>query len=165
MPKATTTNTTTAPPVISGQAAISIADTIGRLKEIADVSQDHLYLSDGPVNPDHTLLDLCAEGLHLAKEYRRISETRLADLYRSQAEKLYDNKVLFESEQKTERQLRSAYLKASKLPARTPAGLFAKASLCRASKTGAAVLAMSLADDFLACDEIRLAIWKPEAVV
>jgi len=151
-------------PLLSGHTAIALSDTIARLKQIAALSGDRLYLSDGPVNPDYALLDLCAEGLHLAKEHRRINETRLADLERRRADKLYDNNVLFEAELRTERQLRSAYLKASKLPARTPAGLFAKASLCRASKTGAAVLAMSLADDFLACDEIRLAIWKPEAV-
>ena len=161
MPKATSSSTTTAPPIISGASAISIADTITRLKQIAVVSQDHLCLSDGPVHPDHELLGLCAEALHWAVEYRKVYELRRGDIKRGQWGR---NDELCEQEFEAEKQMNHFCRKVRKLPAKTPAGLFAKATLCRAHKIGAGVLAMSMADDFLACDEIRLAIWKPEAV-
>ncbi len=52
----------------------------------------------------------------------------------------------------------------AKKRATTPAGIYAKATVVRASKTGAAGLAMSLAADLLACEELRKALWPAEAV-
>lgn len=37
---------------------------IERLRTLAAEAQDHVLLADGPPNPDHKLLDLCAEALH-----------------------------------------------------------------------------------------------------
>jgi hypothetical protein len=46
-----------------------------------------------------------------------------------------------------------------KMKATTAAGIYAKAAVVRASKTGAADLAMSLAEDLLACPGLRAALW------
>lgn len=162
MPKATDTFTTTPLPLTSGKNAIALSATIDRLKQIAAESGDRLYLSDGPVNPDYELLDICAEGLRLAREARHFNGIWRAEINKPQLEQALDTSELFRLWQKAEAEMRGFCTKARKLSAKTPAGLFAKAMLCRAHKTGAGVLAMSLADDFLACDEIRLAIWKPE---
>ena len=40
-----------------------LGPTVDRLREIATQSTDAL-LTEGPVHPDHKLLDLCAEALH-----------------------------------------------------------------------------------------------------
>jgi hypothetical protein len=46
-----------------------------------------------------------------------------------------------------------------KMKATTAAGIYAKAAVVRASKTGAADLAMSLAEDLLACPGLRATLW------
>jgi hypothetical protein len=51
---------------------------------------------------------------------------------------------------------------AAKLRAMTPAGIFAKALAVRSSHTGAAVLAMSLADELIACPGLRQSLWPVE---
>jgi hypothetical protein len=51
---------------------------------------------------------------------------------------------------------------AAKLRATTPAGIFAKALVVRSSHTGAAVLAMSLADELIACPGLRQSLWPAE---
>jgi hypothetical protein len=48
-------------------ARVEMSNTIDRLKAIADQA-GHALLTEGPVHPDHQLLDLCAEALH----YRRL---------------------------------------------------------------------------------------------
>jgi hypothetical protein len=42
------------------------------------------------------------------------------------------------------------------------AGIYAKAAVVRASKTGAADLAMSLAQDLLGCPGLRASLWPAE---
>ena len=42
------------------------------------------------------------------------------------------------------------------------AGIYAKAMVVRASKTGAAGLAMSLAEDLISCEELRKSLWPAE---
>jgi hypothetical protein len=55
----------------------------------------------------------------------------------------------------------------AKKKATTAAGIYAKATICRASATGAAglamSLAMSLAIDLLDCEELRKSLWPAEA--
>jgi hypothetical protein len=51
-----------------------------------------------------------------------------------------------------------------KMKATAAAGIFAKAAVVRASKTGAADLAMSLAEDLLAAPGLRAALWPAEEV-
>lgn len=60
--------------------------------------------------------------------------------------------------------LRNILRRARKLPALTPAGLYAKALLVKRSKTGAALLAMSLAEDLVNLPEVRRLIWTAEVL-
>jgi hypothetical protein len=53
--------------------------------------------------------------------------------------------------------------RAGKLRATTPAGVYAKALLVRSSLTGASTLARSLADDLIACDDLRQTLPWPGA--
>jgi hypothetical protein len=46
-----------------------------------------------------------------------------------------------------------------KLRAKTAAGIYAKALVCRCSRTGAPFLAMSLAEDLIACPGLRVSLW------
>jgi hypothetical protein len=56
-------------------AGAEMSSTIDRLKAIADQAGDAL-LTEGPVHPDHQLLDLCAEALH----HRRLHDEAKAIL-------------------------------------------------------------------------------------
>ena len=55
----------------------ALQPTIARLKEIAAQSGDAL-LGDGDVHPDHQLLDLCGDALHLLKQSEGIAALRCA---------------------------------------------------------------------------------------
>jgi len=50
-----------------------------------------------------------------------------------------------------------------KIPAQSPAGIYAKALLVQSSRTGAQCLARTLAEDLVACPSLRESLW-PEAV-
>jgi hypothetical protein len=50
-----------------------------------------------------------------------------------------------------------------KVRATTAAGIYAKAPVVRASRTGANVLAMSLAEDLVDCAELRQSLWPADA--
>jgi len=50
----------------------------------------------------------------------------------------------------------------AKLRAITPAGIYAKALVVRASRTGAPVLAMSLATDMIASPGLRASLWPAD---
>jgi hypothetical protein len=56
--------------------------------------------------------------------------------------------------------MRRALSKAKKLKATTAAGIYAKALIVRSSKSGARLLAMSLADDLIACPGLRESLWS-----
>jgi hypothetical protein len=47
----------------------------------------------------------------------------------------------------------------AKIPALTPAGIYAKALIVKGSKGGAAGLAKTLAEDLIACRELRESLW------
>ena len=131
---------------------------IVRLKQIAALSGDNCYLSDGPVNADWELLDLCADALHFAKAADRASEhwrgTLPGGARGGLAEKeAYDAKRLAQSE------LTKRVRRAGKMKATTPAGIYAKAMLVRYGTETAAILAMSLAEDLVECEALRLTLW------
>jgi hypothetical protein len=158
MPKATDTDTTTAPPVISGKSAVAIRATIDRLKQIAAESGDRLYLSDGPVNPDYALLELCADALHWLKQEKAAQTFREVTPWDKDGPW---NRSLREED--SARKAAQSYLrKAAKIPAKTPAGIYAKAMVARCTRTGAAGLAMSLAEDFLNIPALRSSLWPNE---
>ena len=52
--------------------------------------------------------------------------------------------------------------KIRKLHATTGGGIYAKALVVRSSVTGAAKLAMSLAEDLVACSELRATLWPSD---
>lgn len=52
-----------------------------------------------------------------------------------------------------------ALIRIRKMKTTTAAGIYAKAAVVRASKTGAADLAMSLAQDLLDCPGLRASLW------
>jgi hypothetical protein len=50
----------------------------------------------------------------------------------------------------------------AKIPALTGAGIYAKALIVKGSKGGAAGLAKTLAEDLIACHELRESLWPHE---
>ena len=124
-------------------------------------------LTDGPVQPDHELLGLCGDALHLISEARRQYESREAlrpplgrnwtEAERQRHQELYD--VAYA----TERQAVTLMRRAKKIKAATAAGVFAKALIVRASRTGATELAMTLAEDLINCPGLRASLWPATA--
>ena len=150
--------------------AVDVGPTIDRLRAIADQSTNAL-LTEGPVQPDHQLLDLCAEALH----YRRLHDEahaawranyaqRLADCARKPGRQLpAADRAASNAEQAQAdgyvSAMRRVLFKAKKIKATTAAGIYAKALIVRSSKSGAPLLAMSLADDLIKCPGLRASLW------
>jgi hypothetical protein len=144
----------------------TLGPAVARLKEIAAQSGDAL-LTEGDVHPDHVLLDLCADALHYLKHAQRAWEERNTDEWLHLEGEQLDAAVA------RDRQCLAAWYEGNgvakprlariaKLRARTPAGIYAKAMVVRASKTGAASLAMTLAEDLIACENLRASLWPAE---
>jgi hypothetical protein len=148
---------------------MSALDPIRRLREIVAEADNHALLADGPVTPDAALLDLCAEALHL---FARARETLAArEAIHWPPESLYsddslmagpraEQRRLSEEHERLIKQAKPILSKIRKLHCATPAGIYAKALVVRSSRTGAPLLAMSLAEDHLiACQELRASLW------
>lgn len=138
-------------------------DTMAQLKRIAATSADNA-LTEGPVNPDRLLLDLCAETLHAlvhAEKARRAGhEVFQRDLRHETAENLRSVwKSHYADAHSGTKSAKPAMGRIRKIKATTAAGIYAKAAVVRASKTGAADLAMSLAQDLLDCPGLRASLW------
>jgi hypothetical protein len=139
---------------------------IGRLRAIAAQSGDAL-LTEGSVNPDYQLLDLCSEALHHLRHAQKSNDARNWDWLhlKDGPEKTAmreNNDRLLEQYYEGERLGKPLLGKIRKLKATTAAGVFAKAMIVRASKTGAAGLAMSLAEDLIACPGLRESLWPAD---
>jgi len=142
---------------------------IALFRDIAAQSADAM-LTEGPVNPDHRLLDLCAEALHHCTAEAQIGAKRRQFYGRdymtlTEAERhaaLLADKVDLADWQEHQRLAKPSLVTLAKLKAATPAGIYAKAAVVRASKTGAANLAMSLAEDLLDCPGLRAILWPAE---
>jgi hypothetical protein len=143
--------------------------TIDRLKAIAADAGDRLLLADGPVHPDAALLELCGEALHV----RRRAEELLSEWHALPAP--YGQPPATEAENRRRREVDAQHRecdtrvtqllkRAKKIRATTPAGIYAKALLVRASRNGAAVLAMSLAEELIDCRKLRESLWPAAAV-
>lgn len=155
MPTATNNHITLKPDFTAAMA---------QLKRIALTSADNA-LTEGPVNPDRLLLDLCAETLHaLVHAERAIRSRDSSVLHRThtQAElsawRAQDAELMGEYHDGI-KSAKPAMGRIRKIRATTAAGIYAKAAVVRASKTGAADLAMSLAEDLLACPGLRASLW------
>jgi hypothetical protein len=141
----------------------ALQPTIDRMKAIAAQSSDAL-LTEGPVHPDHQLLDACSEAMHLFKQAKAArTERHAASLEqadrRVSAEELRLDKALFARWQDLDAQGAAVLRRAKKLRAVTPAGIYAKALLVRSTKTGAREMAMSLAEDLINCPGLRSTLW------
>jgi hypothetical protein len=138
---------------------------IARFRDIAAQSGDAL-LTEGAVSPDHKLLDLCATALHhlVAAERARDARDKWWISLEGQARKdalAEDGRLIAEMLERS-RQAKPYLPNITKLKATTAAGIYAKAMVVRASKTGAAGLAMSLAQDLLDCPGLRSSLWPAE---
>ena len=139
---------------------------MSRLRQIALTSADNA-LTEGPVNADRQMLDLCAGALQSLKHAERAYTSRDSEWHtaKTQAEKhaarLEDEALMAEYYEGT-RNAKPAMARIRKMKATTAAGIYANAAVVRASKTGAADLAMSLAEDLLAAPGLRAALWPAE---
>jgi hypothetical protein len=146
---------------------LGLAPAVARLKEIATQSLDAL-LTEGTVNPDHELLDLCADALHYLGHAEKTRGTRRQlewiNLEGEERKATHArDKQLYAEWQEFEGRGKLPLLAISKLKATTAAGIYAKAMVVRASKTGAASLAMTLAADLLDCSGLRASLWPADA--
>jgi hypothetical protein len=131
------------------------SNAIARLREIATTSADNA-LTEGPVNPDRHLLDLCAETLHALVHAERAIAARVFGRFNDK------DKALFEEYCAGTKAAKPLMGRIRKMKATTAAGIYAKAAVVRASKTGAADLAMSLAQDLLDCPGLRASLWPAQ---
>lgn len=150
--------------------ASDLGPTIERLRKIAAEAQDHLLLADGEPNPDAELLDLCADALDLLVIAARAWRDRPVVKRAARGEPI--PKADYAEDQRLHDIFRDNSSRAMpplrairKLPAKTAAGVFAKAMVVRASRTGAPLLAMSLAEDLISNPTLRRAIWPADPSV
>jgi hypothetical protein len=137
------------------------------MKAIAAESGDSLLLAAGPPHPDYQLLDVCGDALHFLKQADHVLEEERSipfasahghdwpawSAMRAEADRL------LEIGRKHEARAVQLMRRARKLRATTPAGILAKALLVRAARSGTQVLAMTLADDLIACKGLRDSLW------
>jgi hypothetical protein len=126
---------------------------MSRLRAIAATSADNA-LTEGPVNADRLLLDLCAETLHALVHAERTYRSRDCSHLGSS-----NDQALLDEYWDGTRNAKPLMGRIRKMKATTAAGIYAKAAVVRASKTGAADLAMSLAQDLLDCPGLRASLW------
>jgi hypothetical protein len=124
---------------------------IAQLRLLAATSADNAF-TEGPVNADRLLLDLCAETLHALVHAERDYAARRAQPTTDHLDSWHEFHGDVKSAKPRMHRIR-------KMKATTAAGIFAKAAVVRASKTGAADLAMSLAQDLLDCPGLRASLW------
>lgn len=144
-----------------------LGPAIARLREIAANSADRLLLADGPPHPDAALLDLCAEIAYrrkIAEQARQNWHEGFIPKYKRGAVEEAQQKALDQARDDADHAFSHLLRKAAKMPATTAAGIYAKALAVRSSKTGAATLAMSLANDLIACPGLRMSLWPADSV-
>ena len=138
---------------------------IDRLRELASTAASTGQEPEPAPHPDAVLLDLCADIAQSLKASKAANkqwdDARVPWCERTLATVDQDNSLRFGAKV-ADRNYFAALRAAAKIPATTAAGVHAKAVACRASKTGAANLATSLANDLLAAPGLRSAIWPAE---
>jgi hypothetical protein len=144
--------------------------TIARLREIARPPDDLDRLVDNvQSHPDAQLLDLCSEALHLLRSARAVHEARPPwrndwEVNGREAQAWRDAalRALEESEKLVTR-AKPLLRRAGKMRAVTGAGVYGKALLVRSSRTGAQVLAKSLAEDLITIPGLRVSLWPTDS--
>ncbi len=136
---------------------------IARFREIVADTNDALLLAEGSAHPDAALLDLCAEALHLLSHAERAKAAGRAafgsDEWRPRRTEW---EALFDDSNRGVTKAMPLLSRIRKLHASTGAGIYSKAMVVRASISGAPHLAVSLAEDLIACKELRATLFPAE---
>lgn len=152
MPKAIDPPITPARDVATPAPAFDIAAWIERMNTAPDAP-----CVAAAEHPDNKLLALAERALVLMREeqtlYQANPEKNLEAL-RDYAAQLRNIGV----------DIRTVLRRASNMRASTPAGLFAKVQLVARSKTGAAILAKSLAADMIEMPGLRRLLWPAQVI-
>jgi hypothetical protein len=136
---------------------------IAQLRLLATTSADNA-LTEGPVNADRQLLDLCADALHALVHAERAQRAGVEALHSARDGEDYKSRrevweALGAEADSGTKNAKPLLGRIRKMKATTAAGIYAKAAVVRASRTGAADLAMSLAKDLLDCPGLRASLW------
>lgn len=148
-------------------AKTAFDDPVSKLRHMANAAPFDEVLSDGPISPDWLLMDLAAEVgklLDTRAEGIRHREALLDIMPHGSITSGQTILDLCGIERVLTRKAAAVLRHAAKIPARTPAGIYAKAFLVRKGVAGAGALGMSLADDLLRSPAIRRAIWPADAL-
>jgi hypothetical protein len=157
---------------VSGSNPFPLAEVIpaiSRLRQIAAEAADHLLLGDGPPHPDAALLDVCGELLSAMRRHRELWEDRRAlfGWLEPPPEAEIDRRRRREKEidaelEPIDSRIRSLLSRAKRLHAATAAGIYGKALVVRASRSGAVMLAMGLAEDLVNNPALRASLWAAD---
>ncbi len=149
--------------IVKFPAPVGYDPEIARLREITAEAANNELLGAGPPQPEAALLDICAEALHLLTRAQKALDTlhrrssipldRKSQAFKSEGERLY------ETRQHDIARAKPILRRIAKVPAATAVGIYAKALCMRASRTGAPALAMTLAEDLIACPGLRESLW------
>ena len=151
------------PRAVKSRLPASIEPDTVRLREIVRVSDRALLgEEDGPHTPDAELLAICATALELLtrseKIWKEASDRFWASSTITDADRARHTGAFKESSALKQR-AKPLMRRVTKMRATTGAGIYAKALVVRSSRTGAEVLAKSLADDLIACTGLRATLW------
>ena len=121
---------------------------------------------------DADLMELCSTILHLHRQEREAWNQARTIVAEGDGELICSKRKFEERQsrlspvipeaQKLSRTVATLSKRASKLSATTPEGIFAKALIVRSSRTGATVLAMSLARDLIEAPRLRAILWPAQ---
>ncbi|MGH7085365.1 MAG: hypothetical protein ACREFN_10295 [Acetobacteraceae bacterium] len=131
---------------------------IARMRQIVAETGDHLLLGDGAPHPDAKLLDLCGEALHHLTAGRDAYSEYSLLLYPNCGSRADKDRLLAEY-YAHKKGASGPMLEIRKLKAATAAGIYAKALVVRCSRSGAAGVAMTLADDLVNNPALRAILW------
>jgi hypothetical protein len=132
----------------------SIREALALLSRLADRAMVAGADPSAPVAPDHALLLLCDHCVMAKRQHDQIEEA-----WRAMPFDNAERARVYEEWRGAARVVKGLLLKARKFSATTPAGLFAKAAVVSRTGSGAALIAVSLADDILASPELRKVLW------
>ena len=144
--------------------APEFAAAIDRFRAIAAASGDRLLLGDGPPHPDAELLKLCAEALHLLIEAECASRDRpITTLPPGLLSRLLPTGLktggCFRCHRTAKHAPRRRSARSASSRRRRRRGSTRRRWWYRASRTGAQLLSMSLAQDLIVCPGLRAALW------
>jgi hypothetical protein len=137
----------------------AIEREIARLREMVAENTDSLIFGGGSSHPDAALFDVCAEALHLLAHSEAARDAAFA-CSRTRDDQKYDR--LWEEYVSGVKKATPLLSRIHKLRAVTGAGIYAKALVVRASRTGCPKLAKSMAEDLIACAGLRAMLWPAE---